>query len=313
MYFPYLYGRRSELLAARAVAKKIAVKNKVIPVIEPVKEDAASLGKTIEMLVKEGVGAFIITNPQHGDFKKKTAEDKFKWVNKLVKDYPLTKDCTPAFKITSKTSLADVSKFLKSFPGMRVMLVHWAELSGLPSVLAGDASRIDHLFTEAHTSSVYRALFSGTRVLARDGFNAAERNADYPSHEVYGDLNLTYLKPHSMSGFSDFTITGGAFKDGGGPAHAVAIHLSYERPTKDIGIHHFVSDDTTIPPNNPSLKIGQSLRKLVAHVDAHAAAFTYSDAVKKFQGIYLSGGSCALGTLKQLSIEHHLELMNEIV
>jgi hypothetical protein len=149
-------------------------------------------------------------------------------------------------------------------------------------------------------------------VLARDDFNIAERNADYPLHELYSDLNLTYSKSHLMSGFSDFTITGSSFKEGGGPAHAVATHLSYQRPSKDIGIHHFVSDDTTIPPNDTSLKIGQSLKKLVNHVSGNPMDYAFSEAVVMLQDMYTNSNG-SLPKLKQFSIEHHLELMNEIV
>lgn len=115
-----------------------------------------------------------------------------------------------------------------------------------------------------------------------------------------------------MNAYSDFTITGSAFNDGGGPAHAVAVHLTYQRSTKDIGILHFVSDDTTIPPNDPALKASQSVGKLIAFVAANPAAFTFSDAVKKFNAMYASGSFGNLGTLKQISIEHHLELMHEL-
>lgn len=312
MYFPYLYGRRFELLAVRAVAKKIAIKNKVIPVIEPVKDDFSDLGKMIDVLVKEGNKGIVITNPHLGDFKNKTAADKFKWVTRLAKEYPLVQNWTPAFKITPKTSIADVANFLKSFPSVRVMLVHWTELKNLHGNITHEAPRIDHLFLDVHTSTAYRTSFTGTRILARDGFNSAERNADYPPHEVYGDLNLTYSKPQLMSGFSDFTITGSGFKEGGGPAHAVAIHLSYRRPSNDIGIHHFVSDDTTIPPNDNALKIGQSLKKLVSHVNANPTDYAFSQAVGKFKVMYANSDG-SLAKLKQLSIEHHLELMNELV
>jgi hypothetical protein len=270
------------------------------------------VGRMVDALVKEGNTGVIITNPDLGDFKTKTAADKFKWITRLAKEYPLIQHWIPAFKITPKTSITDVANFLKSFPSSKVMLVHWGELKSLHANIAHEAPRIDHLFLEAKTSTAYRNTFTGTRILARDGFNCAERNADYPPHEVYDDLNVTYSKPHMMSGFSDFTITGSGFKEGGGPAHAVAIHLTYKRPSKDIGIHHFVSDDITIPPNDNALKIGQSLKKLVAHVDANPADYAFSDAVGKFKFMYTHNDG-SLAKLKQLAIEHHLELMNELV
>lgn len=312
MYYPYLYGRRSEMLALRAVAKKIVNKNRVVPVIEPVKTDISSLGKTIDALVKAGSSAIVVTNPHLGDFKTKSATDKNKWVANLLKDFPLLKQCTPALKITAKSNLNEVSNFLAVNKGV-VALIHWAELAGLKALIDAEASRIHHHFIETRTSSLYRDSFAGTKILARDGFTSAERNADYPADEIYDDLNLKYLSQPGVSGFSDFTITGSNFKEGGGPAHAVAIHLTYERPTKDIGILHFVSDDTTIPPSDVSLKIGQSLKKMVDHVAKCGAAFSYSDAVAKYQGIYTSGNSSSLPVLKQLSIEHHIELMDQIV
>lgn len=312
MYYPYLYGRRSEMLALRAIAQKIATKNKVIPIIEPVKKDIASLGKSVEVLVDAGANAIIITNPHQGDFKTLSPTEKNKWVHGLIQRFPKVINCTPAFKITSKTTLTDLQTFLNTNGG-NVALVHAAELTGAVSLTNPINTRILHIFAESNTTTTYQNSITGIhKVLVRDSFNTAARNADYPPIEAYSDLNLTYAIIFGMSGFSDYTITGRTFSESGGPAHAVAIHFTHERTTKDIGIRHFVSDDTTIPPNDPALKIGQSLAKLGSFITSTTGGFGYSLAASKFLGL-LAGGGTNLSTLKQYSIEHHIELMHELL
>ncbi len=314
MYFPYLYGRQFELLALRGVSKKIGAKNKLIPIIEPVKAKASDIIKALTELFDAGSSAVVIVNPHQGDFKSASSKDISTWLAEITKAFPSHPKLIFGFKITSNTKLAEISAFIAKY-SLNIALVHWSETDpiGFNKLIKPIAARVLNINIHPHISSAYRLSLAGTGVLARNGFNVALRNADYPPSELYDDLNLTYLTKEKMKGYSDFTITGAGYKEGGGPAHAVAIHLTYERPSKDIGIRHFVSDTTTIPPSDPNLKIGECLKKLDRYVKANLASFDFSDAVKKFQAIYQKGLTTNLGKLKQYSIEHHLELMNHLL
>src|SRR3546814_6797061 len=78
--------------------------------------------------------------------------------------------------------------------------------------------------------------------------------------EEFSDLHVTY-GDHGMAGFGDFLIVGDVYSEGGGPAYAVAIHLTFIDPDKDdvMYIYHFVSD-TKDTPTDPAGKFAQALR-----------------------------------------------------
>lgn len=314
MYFPYLFARQYELLAVKGVAKKLGEKNKVTPILEPVKSKPTDLINALKELFAAGSSAIVIANPHQGDFKKISTTDLKKWFNHIMDEVGENPNLILGCKITSTTTLATINSFITTIPG-RIALIHWSEKDpvGLEALCKPHAGRITHIHIHPHISFAYRHGLSGTKVLARNGFNVAERNADYPPVELYDDLNLIYSTKEKMSGYADFTITGTTFKEGGGQAHAVAIHMSYERPTKDIGIQHFVSDTTTIPPSDPNLKIGECLVKLNDYINLNKHILGYSNAAKKFQEIYTAGLTTSLAKLKQYSIEHHLELMHSLL
>ena len=102
---------------------------------------------------------------------------------------------------------------------------------------------LTNVFVEDHATLLYRKYFEqSTRILVRDGFKR-RRNADYPAMEEFSDLHVTY-GDLGMAGFGDFLIVGDVYSEGGGPAYAVAIHLTFIDPDKDdvMYVYHFVSD-----------------------------------------------------------------------
>jgi len=68
MYFPYLRGRQSELLAIRTLLESNRLGEQVIPVIEPIKP-TATFRKTMEAFRDRGRGLYIVSNPQVGEFQ----------------------------------------------------------------------------------------------------------------------------------------------------------------------------------------------------------------------------------------------------
>lgn len=315
MYYPYVYGRQYDLIALDQVADKIARKRVVTPIIEPVVINPRDVTKTLKGLLKQNISTVLVLNPSLGNFKTGSNIDMKIWDTEVAK-YHSEPNFIPALKISANTQPAEVSSFLAKFKH-KVALIHWAELDpkAMTVILAPESARVINIYLSSHTSASYRQVLPGSdKVLARDGFNKAERNADYTTDEFFDDLITTYNKLDKMDGFSDFTITGSDFKAGGGPAAAVAIHLTYEKTSsKAIWIRHFVSDDVTIPPNDVNLKIGQCLRKFDAYIKNNPTQFSYSDAVKKFIMLYRTGATTSLAKLKQMSIEHHIELMDYLL
>src|SRR3981081_3429496 len=83
------------------------------------------------------------------------------------------------------------------------------------------------------------------------------RNRDHPSVELFSDLHVTF-EEEGMNGFGDFLIVGDDYSESGGPAYAVAIHLTFIDPSKDnaMFIYHFVSKSKDTP-TDPAGKFGE--------------------------------------------------------
>ena len=69
MYFPYLRGKQFELLALRDFATGNQGKEKVVPIIEPVKQQFGGLNTAISTMLDSGLQFAMILNPKDGDFK----------------------------------------------------------------------------------------------------------------------------------------------------------------------------------------------------------------------------------------------------
>ena len=69
MYFPYLRGKQYELLALRDFSSGNQNKEKVIPIIEPVKQQFGGLNTAITTMLSNCLKFAMILNPKDGDFK----------------------------------------------------------------------------------------------------------------------------------------------------------------------------------------------------------------------------------------------------
>jgi hypothetical protein len=156
----------------------------------------------------------------------------------------------------------------------------------------------------------YQKHFKGThRVLLRDGFERKTRNADYELIEPFSDLHATY-KDEQMDGFGDFLIVGDGFIEGGGPAYAVAIHLTFIDPDLDYAmqIYHFLSirQDT---PKDPAGKFGEALAKMIETLNKDGPKVLETAAVQEFRALHKQGHFPGLGYVKKLSMNHHIETL----
>ncbi|HAF31177.1 MAG TPA: hypothetical protein DCG75_19230, partial [Bacteroidales bacterium] len=92
--------------------------------------------------------------------------------------------------------------------------------------------------------------------------------------------------------------------------YAVAIHLSYVDNDKKIRIKHFVSDS-----NDDASDIGgkfvEALKKLVNWCVEKNIPDTI--AISQFKELYRTGHFPGLGSIKKLSIMHHIELVLNLI
>lgn len=306
MYYPYFRGKQFELITIRETAALLAA-SRFVPIIEPVKETLNGLNRTLKAICDANGQAIVIVNPYHGDHAQDGAG-----ISSLLNDDFLDKDgITAGILLQDDMSLDEVLNYCEEHQGHSPTFVHagFTEAKALAERLGDGLGATQHVFFERHCGKLYRKHFKGSRrVLVRDGFQR-RRNADHPPVEEFSDLHVTY-EEEDMDGFGDFLTVGDDFSEGGGPAYAVAIHLTFIDRNKDdvMYIYHFVST-TNDTPTDPAGKFGQALDKLISKLDSGKSKLLESDAVKEFRDLHAKGHFPGLGHVKKLSMKHHIETL----
>ena len=186
---------------------------------------------------------------------------------------------------------------------------------GLADYLGAGLPTSHHVFIEEYANTLYRKHYDdSTRILVRDGFKR-RKNSEYAKIPVeeFSELHLTY-RDMNMDGFGDFLIVGDSYSESGGPAYAVAIHLTFIDPEKDdvMFIYHFVST-TNDTPTDPAGKFAQALKKLIDTLDSGTSKLLESSAIKEFRDLHAKGHFPGLGYVKKLSMKHHIETLADFL
>ena len=306
MYHPYFRGKQFELITVRETAAVMA-KAEFVPIIEPVKETLNGLDRALTAVCEAGGNAIVIVNPYHGDH----ADDGV-GISNLLKTKYLGKDGISAgILLKDSMSRKDALDCYEAHKDHGPVFVHagFTDGKGLAEDIAGFLDETQHVFFEKYCHSLYRKHYRGSRrILLRDGFER-RRNADHPKEEVFSELHLIY-EDDGMDGFGDFLIVGDDFTEGGGPAYAVAIHLTFINPEKDdvMFIYHFVSD-TKDTPTDPAGKFAQALTKLIAKLDSGTSHLAATSSIDEFRALHAKKHFPGLGQVKKLSMIHHIETL----
>lgn len=304
MYHPYLRGKQNELILLRENAKLLSDAG-MIPIIEPVKKNLAPLEKAIESLAKENVPFILIVNPRNGDFKNDSLPLFSDLIDTTLKDY---EQFCLGYIVDAQSSLIDVKSFLDDNTNRSIAFIH----NGYPKakelgLLVNQFDNVKkHIFLDDQI--LYRRQFSKDgvkKVLVKDGFQK-NRNKDYSEVEIFSELHLTYNEL-GMDGFGDFLIVGNEYSESGGPAYAVAIHLTYLNEDEVMYIRHFVSDRNDTP-TDPAGKFAEALSKLVVRVEQDELIYK-SEAYKQYKDFHDRGHFPGLGYVKKLSMQHHIETL----
>lgn len=307
MYYPYFRGKQFELIAIRETSSLIA-SSEFVPIIEPVRESLNGLEKTLRSLTDAGAKAIVVVNPSYGDHR-----ENGDGITALIDhDYRENDAICPGILLTSKTTMNQALGQIAKHDVAGTTLIHagFTDSRILANRLSSDARRFRNVFLEAHTNRLYRRHFPGKpRILVGDGF-VQMKNADYPLIEAFSDLHITYAE-HEMDGYGDFLTIGDNYTEGGGPAYAVAIHLTFIDPEQDnaMFIYHFKSD-TNDTPTDPAGKFAQALDKLIAKFDSGTSNLLETSAIREFRDLHGRGHFPGLGYVKKLSIKHHLETLS---
>ena len=306
MYHPYFRGKQNELITVRENAPLLSSLN-FIPIIEPVKENISGLRRALDAVVEAQGKAVVIVNPFYGDFSGGGEA-----LSALLAEHFSKEDGILAgVLLTSDMSVQDVLNCCEDHADHSLTLIHagFSDAKGLANALGEKSNSILHCFFEADSGKLYQSHFKDAqKILIRDGFQR-RKNREHPKEELFSDLHVTY-ELENVQGFGDFLIVGDDYSESGGPAYAVAIHLTYIDSEKDdaMYIYHFVSDrqDT---PKDPAGKFLEALNKLIAKLDEPASKVLKTKAVKEFRELHDRKHYPGLGYLKKLSMQHHIETL----
>lgn len=308
MYYPYFRGKQFELITIRETAPLLA-QSEFVPIIEPVRESLGGLERTLKAICDANGRAIVIVNPYHGDY----GDDGTNISALLQSGFIGTDRISAGILLRSASSFADAQACYLTHQDHHPTFVHagFNEPKALAQFLGNDLAASTHVFVSSPADTLYRKHFNGsTRILVQDGFER-RKNADYArnSPEKFSELHVTY-GDLGLAGFGDFLIVGDVYSEGGGPAYAVAIHLTYIDPDNDdvMYIHHFVST-TNDTPTDPAGKFAQALQKLIDKLEAGNSKLLETSAIQEFRELHAKKHFPGLGYVKKLSMKHHIETL----
>lgn len=310
MYFPYLRGKQYELLALRESVAFID-NSKIIPIIEPVRTNTASLKTAITVLAKSDILVQLIVNPEVGDFKNNSSS-LIPFVNELIEQG--VTNLIPTFLISNDNDFNKARTIIETngYASSGYSFIHLNKVNDLEHLKAfTEATNCKYNIVQiAHLFTIRRKLSDNVCML-NDYFNRQSKNTEYIGipFEVFSSDYL-YFQDEGCIAFSDYQTIGKDYSEGGGAAYAVAIHLTFKFDDKeDIQIAHFVSDSND-GPENPAGKFFEALEKLIAFADQNNIQ---SLAMEKFRVYHDTQGYPGLGVVKKLSIMHHIELVQGLI
>lgn len=306
MYYPYFRGKQFELMTIRENAQLMA-KVGFTPIIEPVRELLA-LEKAVLAVSHAGGNAVVIVNPDYGAHQG----DGTGISTMLRQRFGGNSSISAGVLLTPETTEGRAVATIAGHRDQDPTTIHagFASPRNLAQRLQAEGLATPHVFVESFANTLYRRHFEGSiRVLVRDGFKRRTRNRDYPESEDFSELHLTY-KDLGAQGFGDFLIVGDDFAENGGPAYAVAIHLTFIDSTREhvMRIYHFVSDSRDTP-TDPAGKFAQALDKMIRKIDGGDSNILETEAVREFRDLHKRGHFPGLGYVKKLSMNHHIQTL----
>lgn len=298
MYFPFLRGRQNELLALRELLEAELLSDKIIPIIEPVKL-TATYKITMELFKEKNKKLFTIINPEVGDYL----------LNQ--KGHPIFSDeFNYKYDAILLGNMDNFNKFdvLRNSDQFIEVLKDEDEVANL------------HIITECGLIPKY-VLITNSRlkrevkhesefVSLSDPFDKQDRNVDYSLNtDKFFSNDHIYYDKEGYSGYSDYSIIGEPFIDGGFAPRSVAIHIVYFDKSNNLRIKHFVSDSND-DISNPAGKFAEALKKLVVWFYENELEINKTNSLEEFINLHKDMRYPGLGYVKKLSIKHHLELMS---
>jgi hypothetical protein len=301
MYFPYLYGLGSELLAIRDLIDD-GFQGPLHPIIEPVRADPSALNTAVRAIESADFGASVVVNPSLRDFQVPAARAAW-WegADELLSGGAVR----PALVIDSHATRADIEEFDRAFDSGALTLVirSGAVDARVVADLLGQQDVLVIVHYNVDDAAYVQSFGPDAVVRLTDSFTRQPRNADYGDADWFSNGHRTYAGA-SRPGFGDYTVLAPVPSDpGGGPAAAVVVHASYLDREGDLWVAHYVSD--AVERGDGSA--GDKLLEALDHLADERALFADTSGMVRFDEVRDSRRLTNLATNKRFQISHHIE------
>jgi len=302
MYFPYFRGRQYELLALKELAKAGLLSKFVIPVIEPVKS-SSTLNGTLAEFNNAAAPVVLILNPIVGDLIGNDSA-----ILPLYSYLTNSPKSIPAIIINSHAENSVKLLELNGFSKNSILTVfdNRDSLSIYENIFDNAIPK----YTLFPDERQIRRTVKQNKVMFEDKFRKKDRNADYPPDEFFSEDHL-YFSEEGYVGFGDYSIIGNEYIESGFAPYAVAIHIVYFDDESNLRVRHFVSDSNE-DISDVAGKFYEALLKL-AEWYYNGQERQLTTGLQILLNHYENRTYPGLGTLKKLSIMHHLELMGKFL
>ncbi len=310
MYFPYLRGRQFELLALRDLIENDRLSENVIPVVEPVKLSSTLVSMMAEF-IKARRNISIISNPEVGSFNSEMKEAQKKTLEAGYRQRFLEQFSDPVIikSIIMKDNARAYINFLTkkglNYNDLLIINANRDYLDDYEKIFKD----LNPKYVLVPDEGAFRRRVNGHKVLLDDKFEKQDRNADYKitEDEFFSDDHI-YYKEDGFVGFSDYSVVGNEYLEAGFAPYAVAIHIVYFAQDKTLRVKHFVSDSNE-DITNPAKKFYQAVSKLNDWYGKNDSKVELTLGLKTFLDHFKNQSYPGLGTVKKLSLMHHIELM----
>lgn len=304
MYFPILRGRQNELLAIRELQEVDALQN-ITPIIEPVKVSSTLLS-VLEQFKKADKELILIANPKVGSFEKEIFQAPL--MVQKIKDVLSGQDCLIKGIYCENINVIDVLNKEEN------CCAYFLNVSCREKYITlCDSISPKYTILPASNSRLSR-IAKGEIIFIENAFQPQQRNLDYRKHEEdFLTEELFYFNQNDVKGFSDYSIVGEDYAEGGFLPKVVALHLVHLNASKNqLFIRHFTSDESE-ESKDIAYKYHMALEKLLEWVDQNNQLIHNTSALDEMRNIYKEGHFPGLGAAKKHAIKHHLELVNIIL
>lgn len=302
MYYPFLRGKRHELSSLKRIASRVSCE-KFKPIIEPVKKNAKSLVETVKILNENNIFPILIVNPIEGELKSSSAIELYK---NLI-DFKLNFIPCVAFSNKNVDSAEAATNY---FIENEIKFSNYFKDEAIITNKNITNLAIENIIRV--TSNTTTSFLNSTKNIVKisDSFNAQDRNADYPSIPyVFSDAHLNFNQSSNVIGFGDYQIIGESFSENGGPARAVALHITYIEPKNCnlLYIKHCVSTIDSGTTSNTAAKFLEALDALILFANITLSVDQTTLGFESFKNLHKRRHYPNLGPAKENSILHHME------